>query len=70
MIHKINNFGYEYWMDEQRDYHRCDGGPAVIHQDASERWITNDKWHRIDGPAVIDIEGKEKWFYNGKKIIK
>lgn len=53
----------EMWVKPGRIRHREDGF-AIIHNDGTKYWMTNDKVHRLDGPAVICNDKEEFWINN------
>jgi hypothetical protein len=63
LLHIIEDFGDEYWIDNNNDYHREDA-PAYI-SGRSNFWYKHGQKHRLDGPAVSHIHGLE-WWVDGK----
>jgi hypothetical protein len=62
----IDQYGSEYWYDDNHKLHR-DDGPALIHFTGIEYWYNHGSLHRLNGPAIIskpngDYLGEYYWY--------
>jgi hypothetical protein len=61
-----DEYGIQYWRNEQGDLNRLDG-PALVYADGSAEWFLNGKRHRENGPAYESSNGYKAWYVNGKR---
>ena len=54
------------YKNDQGQYHREDGRPAITHPNGTQYWWINGQLHRIDGPAIIYPDETQAWCLNGK----
>jgi hypothetical protein len=66
MNHIIDEYGTEYWYDDDNKLHR-DDSPAIINCVGVEYWYYHGVIHRIGGPAIIcDNNNQFRWCNYGK----
>ena len=59
--------GMHIWRDENGDYHRDGGQPAIVYDIGHKFYYTHGVLTRDDGPAAIYNCGTYAWYRNNKR---
>ena len=60
-----------YWKNENGQFHRLGGLPAIERANGSKYYYENDKLHRLGGlPAIEFADGSKEYWENGKELTE
>jgi len=65
---EINEYGNQYWRDDQRELHHDDDLPAIVWIGNVNCWCFHGSFHRAFGPALEMWNGEIRWWWLNTRI--